>query len=185
MTLNGAEGVTCPELTPDLRARNENLSHHHINYTKGLTSLDIFQMIPQNSVEDQKTPTPSLQLAGCPVPQGQVSNHSMGFVFPDLDAFMRTNSFEQGAMFGPMESFPSVHVSTNVQPTKVESLELPDAPDVLLRDLSSGFESLRGRLGRDESLGLESMQSIEHSLDDVQKELDAEIAAEERKKAMT
>lgn len=177
-------GVKCTELTPDLRPTDASLNQHNANFTNGLASLDIFQMIPQNIVEDQKTPAPSLQLAGCPMPQAQAAN-SMGFVFSDLDAFMRTNSFEQGAMFGPMESFPAVHVSTNVQPAKVESLDLPDAPDVLLRDLSTGFESLRGgRLGRDESLGLESMQSIEHSLDEVQKELEAEIAAEERKKAM-
>lgn len=177
-------GVTCAELTPELRPTDASLTQHSINYTKGLASLDIFRMVPQNVVEDRKTPAPSLQLADYRVPQQQVSNHSMAVGFSDLDVFMRTNSFEQGAIFGPMESFPAVHVSTNVQPTKVESLELPDAPDILLRDLSSGFESLRGgRLGRDESLGLESMQSIEQSLDEVQKELDAEIAAEERKKA--
>ena len=98
---------------------------------------------------------------------------------------MRTNSFDQG-IFATMEPISSVYVSTNVQPTKVESLELPDQPDILLRDLSGGFESLRGvKLGRDESIGLESMQSIEQSLDEVEKGfVEADFSAEDRKKGI-
>ena len=179
-------GVTCAELTSDLRSngtpRNGSNAVYSVSTPPG---QDGYPPVNQNPPPGQK-PSAATQPNVGAVPQAQLPAYSMGFAFPDLEAFMRTNSFEADGMFGHAESLPSVYISpTNVRPAKVDSLEFPDAPDILLRDLSGGFESLRGaKLGRDESLGLESMQSIEQSLDEVQKELDAEIAADDRKSTM-
>lgn len=169
------------ELTPDLRGTEGRISSMDQGYETNMNAHEMFHSIQQSIAEEQKTSRP-LQMNISSMPHGAVS--SMGFMFPDLESLMRTQSFENGGMFGAMESIPSLYVSTCGPTAKVESLELPDQPDILLRDLSCGFESLRGKLGRDESLGLESMQSIDQSLDEVQKELDAEMAAEERRKSM-
>jgi len=69
--------------------------------------------------------------------------------------------------------------------TKVESLELPDSvPDSVLQfDSTTIFTSAPGgrpplvNPNREQSLGLDSMQSIEQSLDDVQKSLGEEAAS--------
>lgn len=120
------------------------------------------------------------------VPSSEMSGHgkpepdkaSIGsFSFPGFDTMIPA-SVEHGD-YG--HDIQNSYIHGMGQPVlRVGSLEsMPEDPNHLLRDLSGTFDPMQlGKLGRDESLGLESMQSVEQSIDEVQKEIEAK---EERK----
>eukprot|EP00210_Caulerpa_lentillifera_P004247 g4051.t1 len=171
-SMNNHDNVNFSHLGQDLPTP-ELIPRHPVQNYEGIPAgVDPFH--GSSAAGDQKS------LAGqfynetnVPDSQALPSGYSMNYVFPELEALGRTNSYEHGhqGALNIEPHAPLFYGGNGVHPAKVESLELPEVPDILLRDLSGTYENLRGaRLGRDESLGLESMQSIEQSLEEVERE---------------